>query len=84
MSTEKFAFFGTRQEKINFYAAGNLILFRSNIFMLPVVATLLMACSSQPVETPFITKISECSRIADRSERTRCIDAANRSDIQSP
>ena len=39
----------------------------------------LAACSAQnPEDAPVHVKLSECAKIADRSERTRCIDAANR------
>jgi hypothetical protein len=43
----------------------------------------LAACSTQnPEDAPVHVKLSECAKIADRSERTRCIDAANRTRTQ--
>jgi len=48
--------------------------------LLAPMATLLMACageppvvSDQPFEQPFQEKVMECSKIADRSERDRCM-----------
>jgi outer membrane biogenesis lipoprotein LolB len=48
--------------------------------LLILVAALLMACAAErpdnddiPVEPPFQEKVSECSKIADRSERNRCL-----------
>ncbi|HKJ17117.1 MAG TPA: hypothetical protein VJ984_07205 [Xanthomonadales bacterium] len=39
----------------------------------------LAACAgSQPAEPSVNTQINECTKIADREERTRCIDAAHR------
>ena len=46
------------------------------IIMTIVVAMVFTACASkqdQPIEPPFQEKVSECSRIADRSERNRCL-----------
>ena len=46
------------------------------IIMTIVIAMVLTACASkqdQPIEPPFQEKVSECSRIADRSERNRCL-----------
>ena len=45
-----------------------------------VVSALMIACASeqplvddQPVEPSFQERVSECSKIADRSERDRCL-----------
>ncbi len=46
------------------------------IIMTIAVAAFLMGCAGdqdKPVEPPFQEKVSECSRIADRSERNRCL-----------
>jgi len=48
--------------------------------LIPVFSALMMACASdrqvvsdQAVEPPFQEKVMECSKIADRSERDRCL-----------
>ena len=48
--------------------------------LIPIISVLMMACSSeqpirsdQPIETTYQEKVSECSVIADRSERDRCL-----------
>ena len=44
-----------------------------------VFAALLSACANiKPVKPPAHVTLSECARIADRSERARCIDSATR------
>jgi len=49
-------------------------------FLLLTVSALLMACAgnrdydpNQPVERSFQERVTECSKIADRSERDRCL-----------
>ena len=50
-----------------------------NIIPILIVTVLLTACVSEnPVEQSTHGKLADCSKIADRGERTRCIDAANR------
>ena len=48
--------------------------------LIPVVSVLLIACASkqpmdgdQAIEPSFQEKVTECSKIADRSERDRCL-----------
>jgi len=52
----------------------------SRITILMMVSTLLMACASeqpvvsdQPVEPAYPDKVMDCSKIADRGERNRCL-----------
>lgn len=50
------------------------------IFLVAVASTMLVACAGgQPAEPSVNTQLNECVKIADRDERTRCIDAAHRS-----
>jgi len=50
-----------------------------NTILLLAITTLMIACvSDQPVDHTVHEKLADCAKIADRSERTRCIDAANR------
>lgn len=49
-------------------------------FLMAFVLTFLVACASErqlasgePVESSFKEKLAECSMIADRSERNRCL-----------
>jgi len=48
------------------------------ILVLAVLALLAACASGQPVELPLHTKLAECAKIADRSERQRCMDDAYR------
>lgn len=48
--------------------------------LVAVISMLLMACASeqaqdsdQPIEPSFQERVTECSKIADRSERDRCL-----------
>ena len=50
------------------------------LFILISVLLLLLACASdrtvdsdQPIEPTFQERVAECSKIADRSERNRCL-----------
>lgn len=50
------------------------------VILIAAVSALLVACaneryrdSDQPVEPSFQERVTECSKIADRSERDRCL-----------
>lgn len=50
------------------------------IILILMISALLMACAGQqaadpdqPIEPTFQEKVTQCSKIADRSERDRCL-----------
>ena len=54
--------------------------YRLKTILVVVILLLSVACAGkqaangeQPIEPTFQEKVSECSRIADRSERNRCL-----------
>lgn len=52
---------------------------RGKVLMV-VAALMASACADKhTIDTSVQVGMTECARIADRSERARCIDAANRS-----
>lgn len=56
--------------------------FRTHIMLLIVSPALLACVTGHPVEHSAQSKMDECVKIADRGERTRCIDSANRTGVQ--
>jgi len=54
--------------------------FSRRTILIPIISALMTACASeqpvvsdQPIEPSFQEKVTECSKIADRSERDRCL-----------